>query len=338
MLHDASVARLVEIALAEDIGTGDVTAESTISPESRSVAQFLVKQDGVVCGLPIAHSVLRSVLRALEDEHPALAEESFFWEMLVDEGSLVSAGTVVARCEGNTRALLMAERTALNFLQRMSGVATQTSIYAAAVAGTTTKVIDTRKTIPAWRLLDKYAVVCGGGANHRMGLYDMAMIKDNHRDAAGSITNALKLCNQERERLPEHRRFLIEVETRSLADVREVLQCWRSGLAVHRIMFDNFTAFDVRKGVVLVREALAAASESSLSVQELSSEDKPASKAESKALSKAVSHIETEASGGITLHSIRNYAEAGVDFISVGALTHSAAALDISMKIVASPS
>jgi nicotinate-nucleotide pyrophosphorylase (carboxylating) len=317
LLNDTSVVRLIEIALAEDIGGGDVTAESTIALTARSAASFLVKQNGVVCGLPVAQRVFQSVLRSLADDFPALADEPFFWETLVDEGTHVEAGTVVARLEGNTRAILMAERTALNFLQRMSGVATQTSVYATCVEGTAAKVIDTRKTIPGWRLLDKYAVVQGGGANHRVGLYDMAMIKDNHRDAAGSITAALTLCNQERARLPEHRRFPIEVETRDLADVREVLQCWRSGLHVRRIMFDNFTAFDVRKGVVMVREAIKAQAEvEGQAVPEL-----------------AANRIETEASGGITLYTIRNYAETGVDFVSVGALTHSVPALDISMKI-----
>jgi nicotinate-nucleotide pyrophosphorylase (carboxylating) len=300
-LTDASVSRLIEIALAEDIGTGDVTTESIINPEARAQAFFLAKQSGVICGLQLVEQVFQAVIRRtvldVSDEEVAQIYELFHWETFIEEGSRVLAGTEIARIEGNARVLLLAERTALNFLQRMSGVATQTSMYASAVEGTGAQVIDTRKTIPGWRLLDKYAVRMGGGANHRTGLYDMAMIKDNHRDAAGGITAALTLCNDDRNRLPAQQRFPIEVETRTLEDVHEVLECLEAGLAVHRVMFDNFSPPQVRTAVQLVRGA-----------------------------------IETEASGGITLHNIREYAETGVDFISVGALTHSAAALDISMK------
>jgi nicotinate-nucleotide pyrophosphorylase (carboxylating) len=308
LLHDSSITRLVQIALAEDLGDGDVTSEATIAPTARSTASFLFKQDGIVCGLPIAKMVFDAVDARFQAAFGDSDEEDYVacgWEPLVDDGAHVATGTVVACVEGLTQVLLIAERTALNFVQRMSGVATQARVYTDAVAGTNAKVIDTRKTIPGWRRLDKYAVTVGGGTNHRMGLYDMAMIKDNHRDAAGSITNALMLCNQERNRLPENLRFPIEIETRDLVDVHEVLQCWQAGQEVHRIMFDNFTPFDVRRGVVMVREATR----------------------------EREVFIETEASGGITLHTIRKFAETGVDFISVGALTHSAPALDISMKI-----
>jgi nicotinate-nucleotide pyrophosphorylase (carboxylating) len=307
-LHNSSITRLVQIALAEDLGDGDVTSEATIAPSARGTAAFLMKQHGMVCGLPVVKMVFDAVDARFQAEYEESDESEYLsctWEPLVEEGSLVQAGTVIARVEGLTQVLLIAERTALNFLQRMSGVATQARIYADAVEGTNAKVIDTRKTIPGWRLLDKYAVVTGGGANHRIGLYDMAMIKDNHRDAAGSITNALMLCNERRNALPANRQFPIEVETRDLVDVHEVLQCWAAGQEVHRIMFDNFTPFDVRRGVVMVREATR----------------------------ERQTRIETEASGGITLHTIRKFAETGVDFISVGALTHSAPAIDISMKI-----
>ncbi len=294
-LNDSSVGRLVEIALQEDIGTGDVTSEAVISHNAYTNASFLAKQDGIICGLPIAELVFK---RLQDGEVGSYEDElsNITWTPLVAEGSFVTAGTVIASVEGTTQLLLQGERTALNFLQRMSGVASLTQRYTQALEGTNTHVCDTRKTIPAWRLLDKYAVKTGGGVNHRIGLYDMVMIKDNHRDAAGSITEALRCCN---EALANRPSVPIEVETRTLEDVKEVLDCLESGLRVERIMFDNFTPFNVRKGVAAVERRL-----------------------------------ETEASGGITLASIRQYAETGVDFISIGALTHSAPALDISMKFL----
>lgn len=281
-----SVLPLVRIALQEDIADGDVTTDAVFSPEHRSVARFLVKQDGVVCGLTVARMVMEEVAGASNDE--------IRWEAFVKDGDEVQAGAVIATVEGRSMTLLKGERTALNFIQRMCGVATLTREYVRATQGTNAQVIDTRKTIPAWRLLDKYAVRTGGGKNHRFGLFDMALIKDNHRDAAGSLTNAIKHCNDALHDTPN---ILIETETRSLQDVREVLQCLDTGLLVHRIMFDNFLPALVREGVNLVA-------------------------------GRAV----TEASGGITLANIREYAEAGVDEISIGALTHSAPALDISMK------
>lgn len=277
-LLDASVARLVEIALHEDIETGDITSEATISNDAYGTAQFRVKQRGVVCGLPIARLVFRTL------------DATVSWNEFAAEGDEVEAGTVVAEIEGPVRVLLSGERTALNFMQRMSGVASLTRRYVHAVEGTRATVLDTRKTIPGWRLLDKYAVRTGGGANHRYGLFDMVMIKDNHIDAAGGITAAV-----ERTREFLHgRNIAIEVETRSLDEIREVLAC----KGVRRIMFDNFSPELMHEAVRLVDRRL-----------------------------------ETEASGGITFETIRSYAETGVDYISIGALTHSAVALDISMKI-----
>lgn len=277
-LHDASIARLVEIALHEDIQTGDITSEATIADNAYGTAQFRVKQDGVVCGLSIAALVFSSL------------DNTVTWIEHIAEGKEVDAGSVVAEVEGPMRILLSGERTALNFMQRMSGVATLTRQYVRAVEGTRATVLDTRKTIPGWRLLDKYAVRTGGGANHRFGLYDMVMIKDNHVDAAGGITAAV----QRTRNFLQGETIRIEVETRSIEEIREALACE----GVHRIMFDNFTPELMREAVQVVNH-----------------------------------RVETEASGGITLQNIRAYAETGVDFISIGALTHSAVALDISMKI-----
>lgn len=291
-----SVLPLVRIALQEDIATGDVTTDAIFSPNERMKARFLVKQDGVVCGLSVARMVVEAVAHdASNNEVSSLQNsEEIHWTTFAKDGDAVSAGTVIATVEASAMTLLKAERTALNFIQRMCGVATLTREYVRAVEGTGAQVIDTRKTIPGWRLLDKYAVRTGGGKNHRFGLFDMALIKDNHRDAAGSLTNAIRRCNDALRDTPH---IHIEAETRTLDDVREVLQCLDSGLQVQRIMFDNFDTEGVAEAARLVAK-------------------------------RAV----TEASGGVTLANIRSYAETGVDEISVGALTHSAPALDISMK------
>lgn len=287
MLTRDAVRPLILTALQEDIATGDITAEAIFSPELLARAEFLIKQDGVLCGLDVACWVCEEVAEASNDK-------AFHWKAFVQEGSDVQAGTVAAQVEGTARTLLKAERTALNFLQRSSGVATLTRTYVRALEGTSARVADTRKTIPGWRVLDKYAVSCGGGMNHRIGLFDMVLIKDNHRDAAGSLTAAIEKCNHALKDTPH---VPIEAETRTLADVREVLACLDAGLRVERVMFDNFSPDEIRTAVNLV-----------------------------------AGRIQTEASGGITLGNIRAFAEAGIDIISVGALTHSAPALDISMK------
>ncbi len=287
MISFHHVQPLILTALNEDIASGDVTAEAIFSAETLAQAVFLVKQDGVVCGLDVARWVCEEVARASNDA-------ALVWETLANDGDEVQSGTVIAKVQATALTLLKAERTALNFLQRLSGVATLTRTYVRALEGTRTRVADTRKTIPGWRMLDKYAVKSGGGMNHRIGLFDMALIKDNHRDAAGSLTAAIRRCNEALRHSPE---TLIEAETRTFDDVREVLACLDAGLRVERVMFDNFTPDEVRTAVGIVQGRTA-----------------------------------TEASGGITLENIRQYAEAGVDVISVGALTHSASALDISMK------
>lgn len=280
MLNDSSILRLIQFAIHEDVGSGDITSELTVNPEATAAARFLVKQPGVVCGLPILPLVFREFSPDVRID------------LKVNEGDVVAAGTVIATVEGPAHALLAAERTALNFIQRMSGVATKTRQYVDRIAGTGARVLDTRKTIPGWRKLDKYATHIGGAVNHRIGLFDMVMIKDNHITAAGGITEAVNQCVAEMKgRVP----VPIEVEAASLDDVREVLACQ----GVRRVMFDNFTPELVAEGVRIVNRK-----------------------------------IETEASGGITFDNIRDYAVTGVDYVSVGAITHSAVALDISMKLV----
>ncbi len=276
---DSSLIRLIQFAIHEDLGTGDITSDLCIPREATAAARFLMKQDGVVCGMPLLPLVFRQFSSDVNIE------------TRVSDGDVVSAGTVLANVDGPAHALLAGERTALNFLQRMSGVATLTRRYVQQIEGTTARILDTRKTIPGWRLLDKYSTRVGGAFNHRIGLFDMVMIKDNHITACGGIRQAIETVTAE---LHDRPTMKIEVEARSLDDVVEILQC--SG--VHRVMFDNFSPDQVAEGVRIVE-----------------------------------GRLETEASGGISYQNIRQYAEAGVDYISVGAITHSATALDISMKL-----
>lgn len=273
---------LIEAALAEDVGPGDFTSLWTIPAERRAVARIVAKAEGVVAGSDVAAAVFRRVDPALEVTVEA------------PDGTAVRPGDGVMTVRGAARSILTAERTALNFLQQLSGVATEARRYADAVAGTGARVIDTRKTTPGMRLLEKRAVVAGGGANHRVGLHDMVMIKDNHIAAAGGITAAVEAV-----RARNDRGLRVEVETTSLEEVREALR-----VGVDRIMFDNMGPGLMREAVEIVRAH---------------GEGRP----------------ETEASGGITLETIRAAAETGVDFVSVGALTHSAPALDLSLRLEA---
>ncbi|MFL5384027.1 MAG: carboxylating nicotinate-nucleotide diphosphorylase [Longimicrobiaceae bacterium] len=272
---------LIEAALAEDVGAGDFTTLWTVPAERRAEAEIVAKATGVIAGSEVAVEVFRRV-------DPALRVE-----VAMGDGTVVKAGDGVMRISGSAASILTAERTALNFLQQLSGVATVTRRYVDAVAGTGARVIDTRKTTPGMRLLEKAAVVAGGGANHRVGLYDMVMIKDNHIAAAGGIRAAVEAV-----RFRNDRGLRVEIETSTLAEVGEALAA-----RVDRVMFDNMSPAMMREAV-----ALAAAAE-----------HRP----------------ETEASGGITLETIRAFAETGVDFISVGALTHSAPALDLSLRLKA---
>jgi nicotinate-nucleotide pyrophosphorylase (carboxylating) len=259
-------------ALEEDVGPGDATSESVIDPQAVMDGRILAKQPGVAAGLDVAAAVFAQV------------DPSIAFAPAVDEGDLVHAGQILASVTGPARAILTAERTALNCLGRMSGIATLTRQFVDAVAGTKAVILDTRKTAPGLRALDKLAVQRGGGQNHRMGLYDMLLVKDNHIDFAGSMAEAVR-----RVRLA-NRRLELEVEARTLEDVRVAL-----GLEVKRIMLDNMTP-----------EMMAAA------------------------VKLAEGQATLEASGNVTLENVRSIAEAGVDYISVGALTHSARTLDVS--------
>lgn len=274
MTTDA-IQQAVEAALAEDVGTGDVTTEATVPAEAVGTAEILLKEPGVVCGLAVAEAVFR----ALDDD--------VRFEALVEEGTAVAdVPAVVARVSGSEQAILTGERVALNFLGRLSGVATLTRRYADAVAGTGAAVLDTRKTTPGLRALEKYAVACGGGKNHRFGLDDAVLVKDNHLRAAGSIARAV-------ERVRALTELPVEVECETLDQVREAL-----ATGVDAILLDNMTLDELRAAVAV-----------------------------------AGGRVRLEASGGVTLENIRSVAETGVDEISVGALTHSARSLDVSLEL-----
>jgi nicotinate-nucleotide pyrophosphorylase (carboxylating) len=276
-----SITEFLQYALAEDQGDGDHTSLSTIDAGSLGKAIVKVKEEGIIAGLVVADQVLN------------LVDSGFIVKVKVAEGSKVKAGDIVIEIEGRIRSLLRAERLLLNCMQRMSGIATLTRKYVDAVSGTGAEILDTRKTTPNFRLFEKWAVKLGGGTNHRFGLYDMILIKDNHVDAAGGISKAIQKANQY---LKESKRNLpIEIETRDLEEVREVLKAGN----VQRIMLDNFSTEELKIAVDLIAGKFI-----------------------------------TEASGGIVLENIRSYAECGVNYISVGALTHSYKSLDISMKLV----
>lgn len=272
----------VERALAEDVGRGDITTRSTVRMNVRGRGSFLAKQDLVLAGLEVADAVFGAFDAEMQIEAAAA------------DGNFIKAGKIFARTSGDAQILLTAERTALNFLQRLSGIATLTKKYVDAIEGTAASIVDTRKTTPGLRMLEKYAVTCGGGRNHRMGLDDGVLIKDNHIALAGGITEAVRRAKEAAGHLHK-----IEVETATLDQVKEAIQ---AGADI--IMLDNMRPDAVRQAAELVK---AAAPE----------ERRPL----------------TEASGGITLANVREYAEAGVDLISIGALTHSAPAVDISFKI-----
>ena len=272
-MYDSLIDRLIDLAIEEDIATGDITTNAIIPVHAKAVAEMKAKADGVISGLEIAKQVFERF------------EKDIVWEPLVTDGTAVKKGDIILRIEASYRTLLCGERLSLNILQRMSGIATATSHYMKELAGTHTQLLDTRKTAPGLRVLDKMAVKDGGATNHRMGLYDMAMIKDNHIKVAGGITNAV---NAVRAHIPAG--IKIEVETTNLAEVREAL-------ATHAdiIMLDNMSNAEAVK--IIHGQA------------------------------------KTEASGNMSIPRLKEVAATGVDFISVGALTHSVTALDISMNI-----
>lgn len=268
---------LFDLAWNEDIGSGDITTNSLIDPKEHKNARFVAKASGVIAGLPIAEMVFRKL-------DPGLS-----FSIQKDDGSHVNPGDLIAEFSGTYRALLTGERIALNFLQHLSGIATYTALCMKEVAGTKVQLLDTRKTLPGFRHLHKYAVRMGGGSNHRFGLYDMAMIKDNHIKVAGGISKAVE---EVRKNIPADIR--IEVETTSIEEVKEALS-----VGVEIIMLDNMSTEQMRECVALI-----------------------AGKAK------------VEASGNMTVERLREVAETGIDYISIGALTHSVKALDISQQLI----
>ncbi len=273
--------RLIETAILEDIGDGDHTSLSCISETEQGKAQLLVKQEGVLAGCRIARQVFNKI-------DPQLKVEE-----LISDGSDVKTGDIAFTVEGKVLSILQAERLVLNVMQRMSGVATQTKKYVDKLKGLKTKVLDTRKTSPGMRIIEKEAVKLGGGINHRMGLFDMILIKDNHVDYAGGIEQAI---NRASEYLKKTGRDLkIEVEARSIHEIEQIIAIG----GVHRIMLDNFSPEQTKEAVELIN-----------------------------------GRYETESSGGITIDTLRSYAECGVDFISVGALTHQIMSIDLSLKAI----
>jgi nicotinate-nucleotide pyrophosphorylase (carboxylating) len=276
-----SVAGLIRRALEEDVGTGDVTSLSTVPPGSGSRARIVAKADGIVAGMQTASDVFTTVDPSVQ-VIPSCTD-----------GTAVAAGDLVMELAGPSRSLLSTERTALNFLQRLSGIATLTGQHVAKIEGTGATILDTRKTTPGWRILEKQAVVAGGGVNHRIGLWDMVLIKENHIRAAGGITNAVNAC---RTWIAGNRPspLKIEVETRNQTEIEEALE-----VGCDRIMLDNMPPEILRKAVILIRAHTPI--------------------------------VEIEASGNVSLDNVREIAETGVDFISIGALTHSAPALDLSL-------
>lgn len=273
---DSRIQKIIRAALAEDIGTGDITTQATVSPKKKGRAVAVAKENFVVAGLEVFEAVFQC-------QDPDIVVRK-----MVADGSRVRKGAVLARVEGRLSAILQAERTALNFFQRMCGIATLTAAYVDAVGKAKAKIYDTRKTVPGLRVLDKMAVRQGGGTNHRFGLFDAVLIKDNHIEAAGGIAAAVAARKKHWKRS-----FKIEVETKNLREVKEALVC-----GADIIMLDNMTIHAMKKAVDWV-----------------------------------AGRAFIEASGNVTLKRVREIASTGVDGISVGALTHSVRAADISLKI-----
>ncbi len=278
---DQLIDRLIELAFAEDVGDGDATTLSTIPADAMGRQHLLIKQEGILAGVDIAR-------RVFEFFDPSLKMTVF-----IEDGAHVKPGDIAFVVEGPVRSLLQTERTMLNIMQRMSGIATMTAKYQERLAGLHTKVLDTRKTTPGMRILEKMAVKIGGGANHRIGLFDMILIKDNHTDFAGGIAQAVARAKEWNRANGKDLR--IEQEVRNTDEINEALEA-----GVDRIMLDNFTPERTAEAVKLIRSKNPT--------------------------------VEIESSGGITLDTLRDYGEAGVDFISVGALTHSVKGLDMSFK------
>ena len=273
------VDKLIDLSFAEDIGDGDHTTLCCIPEEARGKSRMIIKEEGILAGVKIAEEVFNRFDSTLKVE------------ILIKDGTKVKPGDVAMVVEGSVRSLLQTERLMLNIVQRMSGIATITHKYMELLKGTKAKVLDTRKTTPGMRILEKMAVKIGGGENHRIGLFDMILLKDNHVDFVGGISNAIDRCHEYLK--AKNKDLKIEIEVRSIDELNQVLE---HGV-VNRIMLDNFSVENTRMAVDLIG-----------------------------------GKYEIESSGGITLDTIRSYAECGVDYISVGALTHSVKSLDISFK------
>ncbi|MEJ6735953.1 MAG: carboxylating nicotinate-nucleotide diphosphorylase [Flavobacteriales bacterium] len=272
---------LIDIAINEDIGDGDHTSLSCIPADAKGKAQLLVKENCIIAGVDLAKVIFNKI------------DSKLIFTSLINDGEAVSVGDIVFTIEGSSQTILQAERLVLNFMQRMSGIASNTNRYISLLDGLDTKVLDTRKTTPGLRTIEKLAVKIGGGENHRIGLYDMIMIKDNHIDYAGGIEAAI---TSTKKYLSKNNKDLkIEVEARNLNELNEILAVG----GINRIMLDNFSFEDIRTAVKLINNK-----------------------------------YETEASGGITFKTLREYAECGVDYISVGALTHQINSIDLSLKAI----
>ena len=280
-MNNFSLDDFIQNAVLEDIGDGDHSSLSCIPSNKAGKAQLLVKQSGILAGIEIAKKVFNKI------------DSKLLFESFLKDGDKINPGDIAFIITGNIHSILKSERLVLNILQRMSGIATITNDYVSRILGTNAKVLDTRKTTPGFRYLEKLAVKIGGGENHRMGLYDMIMLKDNHIDYAGGIRTAISRTH---EYLKENKKDLkIEIEARSIKDVEEIIATG----GIDRIMLDNFTPEQTRKAVLLIN-----------------------------------GRYETESSGGINLETIRSFAETGVDYISVGALTHQIKSLDMSLKAI----
>lgn len=270
----------IQNALQEDLGSGDHSSLACVPLDAQSAAYLLIKESGVLAGVDVAKRICE------------IYDATIIFDQKLKDGDRIQPGDIALTLQGSSRSILAVERLLLNCMQHMSGVATQTAHYVQLISGTNCTLLDTRKTTPGMRLLDKYAVKIGGGANHRFGLYDMIMLKDNHIDYAGGLKPALERTKA--YLLSQNLDLKVEVEVRSKSELKELLELPQD---YHRIMLDNFTPQALKEALKLIPDG-----------------------------------IETEASGGITSATIRSYAETGVQFISVGALTHSVKALDMSLK------
>ena len=273
------VDRLIDLSFAEDIGDGDHTTLCCIPEDAMGKSKLLIKEDGILAGVEIAKEVFHRF------------DPTMQVEVLMGDGTKVKKGDVAMIVTGKVRSLLQTERLMLNIMQRMSGIATMTAKYVERLEGTHTRVLDTRKTTPGMRMLEKQAVKIGGGCNHRIGLFDMILLKDNHVDFAGGIANAINRCHDYLKQ--KGLDLKIEIEVRNFDELKQAMDCG----GIDRIMLDNFSVADTKKAVEIVG-----------------------------------GEYETESSGGITFDTLRDYAECGVDYISVGALTHSVKGLDMSFK------